>query len=107
MKVVVVDIQDAPLFEKTDFIRMPEITDLTLLQLPRIEPLDGSIFRALPKDTTHLIMRLADRLGQQELQHLHKLEYLGLAFTGWWDKYFDADSIKKRGLIVTINQGRL
>ena len=36
-----------------------------------------------------------------QLQHLSSLGYIGLAFTGFWDKVFDQTLIKKAGIVVT------
>lgn len=103
MKLTIVDINGDALFSKADFEGLSQFRDISYLELPSSEPLDGSIFRSLPKDTTHVVTRLADRLGSEELVHLKDLEYVGLAYTGWWDKYFDASLIREKQVTVTNN----
>ena len=103
MKITVADIGGDELFNAGDFVRFVQREDLALLSLQQSELLDGSVFRALPSDTTHLVTRITDQLGPSELLHLPQLRYVGLAYAGWWDKYFDSSALRARNVTVTNN----
>jgi glycerate dehydrogenase len=103
MKLAVADIQNDAMFREADFEGLGQFHEIKFLKFPSREPLDGSVFRSFPADTTHVVTRLADRLGSEELAHLKCLQYVGLAYTGWWDKYFDVAAVRERGVTVTNN----
>lgn len=103
MNLTVVDVAEDELFSEADFRGLAGIEKLSLLALPSKEPLDGSVYRSLPPETTHLITRLVDRLGVRELDVLSNLQYVGLAFAGWWDKYFDTSALKRAKVAVSNN----
>ncbi len=86
--------------EELDYQSVMPVTHLRE-DLP--ENLDGSIYSRAPVDTTHLITWYVDRLGETELMQLPSLKYVGLAFTGWWDKYFDLEALRARNIVVANN----
>lgn len=61
--------------------------------------------KMVPDDTTHLLLDAVIKLDKVQLNRLSKLEYIGTTYTGWWDKYFDVDEIKKRDITLQINTG--
>jgi lactate dehydrogenase-like 2-hydroxyacid dehydrogenase len=103
MKLVILDIKGDTLFDEADFSEFSQFENIQISLLASDEPLDGSIYRSIPSNTTHVISRLVDRLGKDELDCLPCLQYVGLAFSGWWDKYFDAGLLKARSVTVTNN----
>ncbi len=101
MKLTVLDLQAHPLFEKENFLVGFEDSAIEYSRLPANEKFDGSLLAHVSSDTTHLIMTAPDRIGEEELRRLQSLEYIGLAFTGFWDKLFSQQLIESRGVTVT------
>ncbi len=101
MKLAVLDLKIDPVFRDADFLQLFDDLEITYIQISSNENFDGSLVAQVPANTTHLVMATPDRIGTDELRHLPSLKYIGLAFTGFWDKIFDQSLIKKEGIVVT------
>ncbi len=101
MRLTVLDLQSNPVFEEEDFLQGFEDFELTYIRVLANVNFDGMLVTQAPTDTTHLVMATPDRIGAHELQQLPSLKYVGLAFTGFWDKVFDQSLLKKEGIVVT------
>ncbi len=104
MKLTILDRLKEPFFSRSDFSCFLPETHFSIVRLNAKEgAFDGSIFSQIPKDTTHLITWFVDRFSEVELQRLPDLRYIGLAYTGWYDKYFDKTALQNRRVVVCNN----
>ncbi len=101
MKLTVLDLKIDPVFREEDFLQLFDDLEITYIQVSANENFDGALVAQVPANTTHLVMATPDRIGADELRKLQSLKYIGLAFTGFWDKVFDQSLIKKEGIVVT------
>ncbi len=101
MKIAVLDLENDALFEKGDFQSWFEQSAIEYFRVSPNTKFDGSLLTQVAANTTHLIMTTPDRIGADQLQKLPALEYIGVAFTGFWDKLFDQELIKSRKIVVT------
>ncbi len=101
MKLTVLDLQVDPVFKQTDFRVGFEDSAIEYVCIQANENFDGSLMTHVSSDTTHLVLATPDRIGKEELEQLPLLEYVGLSFTGFWDKLFDQHLMKSRKVTVT------
>lgn len=99
----VIDQLENPLYIKEDFVSIFAADEIVILRVPENIDFDGSIISKVPRETTHLLMRIIDKLDATELDHLNNLKYVGICSTGWWDEYFNESLLKERGVTVTNN----
>jgi len=103
MKLTIIDQKEHPIYLNDDFLQCFKPEEIVILCVPESKSFDGSILQSISTDTTHLIMRVLDKVDEDNLKKLEKLEYIGITSTGWWDQYFDRDALTKRNIVVTNN----
>lgn len=102
-KLTVIDQKEHPIYSKEDFIQCFKKEEIMILYVSESKSFNGSILKNIPTDTTHLLMRVLDKIDESNLKTLPKLEYIGITSTGWWDQYFNKKTLEKRNIVVTNN----
>lgn len=102
-KLTVIDQKEHPIYSKDDFLQRFKAEEIVILCVPESKTFDGTILKEVPTDTTHLLMRVLDKVDEENLKLLPKLKYIGITSTGWWDQYFDRIALMKSNIVVTNN----
>ncbi len=104
MKLTVIQEINNELFLKEDFKNINNLFSIEFIY-DNGEEINIDSTKKIPADTTHLLLDAVIVLDKNELLRLKKLEYIGTTYTGWWDKYFDVEEIRKRDIKLVINKG--
>jgi len=102
-KLVLIDQKEHPIYSKDDFLQCFKPEEIIILQVPENKSFDGSVLKSIPTDTTHIIMRVLDKVDESILKILPELKYIGITSTGWWDEYFNRNILEQKNIVVTNN----